>query len=62
MTGKIFVVNGIFKEKQEEKKFSKEITAINESFAKEKAFSMIGSKHKLNRHRITINEISEKKK
>ncbi|MFH1391288.1 MAG: 50S ribosomal protein L18Ae [Candidatus Diapherotrites archaeon] len=61
MTEKTFVVNGIFKEKQEEKKFSKEINAVNESFAKEKAFSLIGSKHKLNRHHITINEISEKK-
>ncbi|MCR4335911.1 MAG: 50S ribosomal protein L18Ae [archaeon] len=61
MTEKTFLVKGIYKEQQEEKKFSKEINAVNETFAKEKAFSLIGSKHKLNRHRITINEISEKK-
>jgi len=61
MDGKTFLVSGSYREKQEVKKFTKEIIAVNENFAKEKTLASIGSKHKTNRHQITINEVNEKK-
>ena len=61
MEEKTFTLNGVYREKGEMKKFSKEIKAVNEGYAKEKAFSLIGSKHKIKRNAIDIKEISEKK-
>ena len=38
-------------------KFTVEVTALNERDALEKLYSTLGSKHKLKRHHIKINEI-----
>jgi len=61
MSDKTFIVTGNYTEKQVVKTFEKEIKAVNEGFAKEKTFASIGSKHKINRYRITIENILEKK-
>ncbi len=61
MEQKTFVITGSYKERQEERKFKKEITAVNENYAKEKTVSLIGSKHKIRRSSININGITEKK-
>lgn len=61
MSEKIFIISGNYMEKQVMKTFEKEVKAVNENFAKEKILSNIGSKHKINRYRITIENVLEKK-
>ena len=61
MADKTFTVSGTFKEKNEQKKFTKEMHAVNENFAREKVFSQIGSKHGIARNGIKIISVAEKK-
>ena len=56
---KIFEVNGEYKEKKDWKKFKKNVKAESNSFAAEKTMCVIGSKHKVKRRSIQINEVKE---
>ena len=58
---KSFEVNGTFKERENQKKFSKTLQAENQERAREKALSIIGSKHKTKRIHINIESIKEAK-
>ncbi len=59
---KNFEISGKFIEKNIEKKFTKEISALNEKFAIEKLVSQFGSRHKIARRNISIKEVKEIKK
>ena len=61
MEEKNFVVKGTMKQKNSDQKFTKEIKAVNEGFAKEKALSLMGSKHNVKRNLIKILEVTQKK-
>ncbi len=61
MAEKTFTITGTYREKDADKKFSKEIKAVNEGYAREKTLSQIGSKHGVNRHGIRIAAVKEKK-
>jgi len=58
---KTFTISGTYQDRGEMKKFSKEVSAQNENYAREKTFSLIGSKHKVKRNAIAIKEVSGKK-
>jgi large subunit ribosomal protein LX len=58
---KNYEIQGKFKTKGKENKFSKKLSALNDKLAKEKVMNLMGSKHKLKRRQITINEIQEVK-
>ena len=57
-----FVSKGIYYKKGEEHKFQKTLTAKNQKEAQEKVYAEFGSKNKLKRRAIIINEIKEEKK
>ena len=59
MTEKNYEILGKFKVNGVEKKFSKHLSALNEIRAAEKVMNLMGSKHKLKRRNIIINEIKE---
>ena len=61
MTEKNYEIQGTIKIKETEKKFSKHLTALNQSRAAEKVMNLMGSKHGLKRRNIIINEIKEVK-
>ncbi len=55
-----FEIKGQFKMgRTAHQKFSKVIEAENKEFAKEKLFSIIGSKHRVKRRKIDLEEIKE---
>jgi large subunit ribosomal protein LX len=56
---KAFRVTGSFADPRERQKFSVEMSAVDEAAVKEKALSTFGSKHKLKRWEISIDEIVE---
>lgn len=58
---KEFEVRGEYREKKIWQKFLMQITAENANYAAEKAFCIIGSKHKKQRRMIAIKEVREKK-
>ncbi len=58
---KFFEVKGKFIENGIEKKFSKVVKAMNENTAKEKVVCLFGSKHKIKRRYIFIEELKEMK-
>lgn len=58
---KEFEVKGKYLEKENKKKFSKKIKSLSEKTAKEKTYALIGSKHKVKRRHIEIEEIKEAK-
>ncbi|HLC92160.1 MAG TPA: 50S ribosomal protein L18Ae [archaeon] len=61
MVEKVFTIAGTYAEKSGEKKFTKEMSAINQNFAREKVLSQIGSKHGVLRNAIKIASITERK-
>ncbi|MFH1256306.1 MAG: 50S ribosomal protein L18Ae [Candidatus Diapherotrites archaeon] len=61
-TEKAFEVKGKFKEKGEMKAFSKSVSAFNEGHAKDKVYGLMGSKHRVLRRMIEIDEVNEAKK
>ncbi|HLC80032.1 MAG TPA: 50S ribosomal protein L18Ae [archaeon] len=61
MEQKTFTIKGAYSFRGKPQKFSKEITAHNQTYAKEKTLSAIGSKHKIKRNAIQIQTIEEKK-
>lgn len=61
MQEKTFWIDGTYREKNADKKFGKEIKAVNEAYAREKVLSQIGSKHKVGRHGIKIGAVKERK-
>lgn len=55
-----YEVKGYFKMgRTSHQKFTKQVEAENEEFAKEKIYSIIGSKHRVKRRNIEIKEIKE---
>ncbi|MBU0636419.1 50S ribosomal protein L18a [Candidatus Micrarchaeota archaeon] len=52
----LFTVIGQLKEKKEKKKFSKTVLAFNERNAMEKILTLFGSKNKISRRNIWIEE------
>jgi len=60
MDKKQFEVKGQYREKPDFwKPYTKNLTAVNESQAREQVFTLIGSKHRLNRMYIKIESVSE---
>lgn len=55
----MYEVNGSYKEKSLWKKFSKEVNAESEEYAKEKTLCIIGSKHNVRRKDIRIEEVKK---
>ena len=58
---KRFEVSGKFVQKGKEKKFSMEVSAVNENDAAEKVLALFGSKNRLKRRNIAIGELKEVK-
>ncbi len=58
---KNFEVQGKIKNKTTNKKFTKKISSLNENTAIEKVMSLFGSKNKIKRRNIEINEVKEVK-
>ena len=58
MEDKNFEITGDYRERDEWKPFTKVIAAPNESVAEERAFTVIGSKHRLKRNYIKIKTIT----
>ncbi len=54
-----FEIKGTYKQKEEEKKFTKIVNSENKDTAKEKILSLIGGKQRIIRRNIKINEIKE---
>ena len=54
----IFRISGIFKQRREVSKFSKELCALTEEQAKEKLYTQLGSRNRLKRRQIRIDDIS----
>ncbi|MFH1545150.1 MAG: 50S ribosomal protein L18Ae [archaeon] len=58
---KVFEAKGKLVKKDFERSFSKKVSAFNERNARELVFSLFGSKNKLKRRNILINELKEVK-
>ena len=56
-----YEIVGTFIEKGSEKKFTKQVKGFNENTAKENLYALMGSKHKLKRRTIKINEVKSVK-
>ena len=56
---KEFTVTGKFTEKGREKKFSKKISCLNEAQARERTMQLFGSKNRIKRRNILIEEVKE---
>jgi len=56
---KRFEVSGKFVQKGKEKKFSMEVSAVNENDAAEKVLAHFGSRNRLKRRNIAIGELKE---
>jgi len=56
---KNFVVKGTFKAGHEWEKFTKNVESQNEKNAREKVYSIFGSKHRIKRFLIKINDVTE---
>ncbi|KUO40212.1 MAG: 50S ribosomal protein LX [Hadesarchaea archaeon DG-33-1] len=56
---KIFRVKGWFKQGYERQTFTREFPAISEKQALERIYSEVGSKHKVKRNLINIEEVTE---
>lgn len=56
---KIFRVKGWFKQGYEKQAFTQELPALSEKQALERIYSEVGSKHKIKRHLINIEEVTE---
>lgn len=61
MAGQKFEVKGDFKMGDEVRPFSKVIEAPNEMQARERIFTLFGSKHRVKRSYITIHSVTQKK-
>ncbi len=60
MENKTYEVSGTFTDKTGERKFTRDVNAHNEKFAKEKVFSEFGSRHKIRRNAVKIATAKEK--
>ena len=56
---KIFRIKGWFKQGYEKQTFTRELPAISEKQALERVYSEVGSKHKIKRNLINIEEVTE---
>lgn len=56
---KIFRVKGWFKQGYERQTFTRELPALSEKQALERIYSEVGSKHKVKRNLINIEEVTE---
>ncbi len=56
---KIYSIKGNFTKKGFEKKFEKKVKAVNENQAMEKVVCLFGSKNKIKRRDILIEEVKE---
>ncbi|AEH25560.1 50S ribosomal protein L18Ae [Pyrococcus yayanosii] len=59
MDVKVFRVMGFYEKNGKKFKFTKEYRALKEEHVKELVYSEIGSKHKVKRSKIVIQEIKE---
>ncbi len=57
---KKYEFSGKYFEGGEEKKFTKSLSALNEARARELLYALMGSKHRLRRRNITIEDCKEK--
>lgn len=56
---KVFRVKGVMKHRTFPEKFVLEVPALKEEHAIEYVYSVLGSRHKLNRKKIVIEEVKE---
>jgi len=56
---KIFRIKGWFKQGYEKQTFTRELPALSEKQALERVYSEVGSKHKIKRNLINIEEVTE---
>ena len=56
---KAYIVNGSFDDPRKKQPFSLEVAAENEDAAREKILCTIGSRHKMERRQIHIDEVKE---
>ena len=56
---KIFRVKGWFKQGYQKQTFTRELPALSEKHALERVYSEMGSKHKVKRNLINIEEVTE---
>ncbi|MBN2228087.1 MAG: 50S ribosomal protein L18a [Candidatus Thorarchaeota archaeon] len=61
MSSKIWRVSGEYKKKKRKFRFSRELLADKEAHVRERIMSELGSRHKVRRIEISINEIKELK-
>ncbi len=55
----VFEVSGKYLEKKEWKSFTRNVLAVNETFATETVLSLLGSEHKAKRRNIQIVEVKK---
>lgn len=56
---KIFRIKGWFKQGYEKQIFTRELPALSKKQALERVYSEVGSKHRVKRHLINIEEVTE---
>ncbi|MEM2874826.1 MAG: 50S ribosomal protein L18Ae [Candidatus Hadarchaeales archaeon] len=56
---KVYRIRGWFRQGLDLQRFTKEVPALSESQALERTYSLIGSRHKVKRNQINIEEIVE---
>lgn len=61
MEQKTFEISGTFNDRTGNRKFTRDVRAHNENFAKEKVLSEFGSRHRLRRSAVKISSSKEKK-
>ncbi len=61
MEQKTFEVSGTYSVRDGQGKFTMEVRAHNEGFAREKTLAELGSRHKLKRKSVKITAVMEKK-
>lgn len=56
---KSFIVKGTFKAGKDWEKYTKNVESQNEKNAREKVFSIFGSKHGIKRYQVKIDSVTE---
>ncbi len=59
MSVKVWRVTGVYQKAKRKFRFSKDLVAVNEGQAKERVLSELGSRHRVKRREITIQETKE---
>jgi large subunit ribosomal protein LX len=58
MTEQMFEVKGTFRMGERWRPYTKKVSAPNETQARERTYTLLGSKHRLKRRYITVNTVT----